>query len=164
VNADNETPLDVALRRGDPIMTRLLASIGCQESALLQTCAHELEVLDRVLYGGLPQWLARAVGALPTGGGSQNSEPANAVLEDAEQIRDRVHMDLKYVMSAAGVSEAEAEALLRHFARSPEAVVGAYRADPVATRRAARLPDISTARGQMDAQASGQCGVCVFAT
>ena len=171
-----ESPLDVALRRGDVECAVLLARMGSLEA--LHAEKRELSVMDRILYGGLPQWFARAV-ALPgqilagisgaarrvAGTGTGAEDYGNLVFQGAEQIRGRVLNDRAQVMEATGVSAAVAEALLRHYGHSPEAAIGAFRADPQGATTAAKVP---LEAGEVDvqvpdpaaAQEALQCGVC----
>lgn len=154
---EGNSPLDVSLRAGGETL-RLVGPMGGLECGALRFEKRELEALDRALYGGLPQWLARLVGTLPQAG---NAAPAGAtsgvVLESAEDIRNQVLRDRDMVARSTGTSAAVAEALLRHFDHSPEAAIGAYRADPVAARAAAHLPQDDAAPAVSPAP---ECGIC----
>ncbi|CAE8636280.1 unnamed protein product, partial [Polarella glacialis] len=164
LDAWEQTALDLALRCGHTPTIRALGRLGCTHRGL-ELEQKEAAILDRVLYGGLPQWLARAVGtAVGTlASGSASAEPESVVLEDAQQILSRVLQDRQQVQRVTGTSAAVAEALLRHFGHSPETAIGAYRADPAAAKAAAKVPlmDLEEAPGPGPGTSETlRCGVC----
>lgn len=160
------SPMDTALQYGCGNTIQQLAWMGAQPSTAAEE--KEKEILDRSLYGGLPQWLARAVGALPAASsflGHAEEAPGSAegiVLEDSQQIHKWMISDRTAVANVTGVSEAVAEALLRHHGHSVEAAIGAYRADPHGAKVAAHVPD-DEASAPVPASTEDStlhCGVC----
>ena len=85
---EGKTALDLALSQGNVALVRALGRMGCDICASHghgQITA-EKEVLDRILYGGLPHWFVRTVGTLASG--SRSLEEDGIVLENPEDIRN----------------------------------------------------------------------------
>ena len=57
--------MDLALESGDEQAIVELGKLGCK--SMMDRTA-DAAILDRILYGGMPQWLARAVGNLAYAG------------------------------------------------------------------------------------------------
>ena len=149
---DGRAAMDVALESGDVQAVVELGKLGCRanEDGQARTMT-DAAILDRMLYGGMPQWLARTVGNLSYAG--RHADDCGTVLQDAEEIRGRVLKDVEKVQRATGTSTAVAEALLRHFGHSPEAAIGQYQVDAKAAKAAA---------GIREGPASSElvCGIC----
>jgi len=129
--------------------------MGCESPAVRQQLEQEQTVLDRVLYGGLPGWLARALGALSSTIGRDIESEDQELLESAEQILDWISRQRAQVCDATHVPDAVAEALLRHHG-SAEASIGAYLADSNAAR-AAVLPREPVSNSS---PSWSSCGIC----
>ena len=59
------TAMDLALESGDAQAIVELGKLGCRA---MEDRTTDAAILDRILYGGMPQWLARAVGNLAYAG------------------------------------------------------------------------------------------------
>lgn len=140
--------MDLALESGDEQAIVELGKLGCK--SMMDRTA-DAAILDRILYGGMPQWLARAVGNLAYAG--KLADDCGTALQDAQQIRGRVLEDVEQVQQATGTSTAVAEALLRHFGHSPEAAISQFQVDAKAAKTAAGIREGPTSSELV-------CGIC----
>ena len=80
---EGQTALDLALSQGNVALVRALGRMGCDISS--GQIKEERAILERILYGGLPHWLVRTVGALAHSGSLVDD---GIVLENPEDIRN----------------------------------------------------------------------------
>ena len=85
---EGQTALDLALSQGNVAMVHSLGRMGCEISE--GQIKEEKVILDRILYCGLPHWLARAVGTLAHNGSLADG---GIVLENPEDIRDHMQKE-----------------------------------------------------------------------
>ena len=82
---EGKTALDLALSQGNVALVRALGRMGCDINSHGRV-TEEKDLLDRILYGGLPHWFVRTVGTLAHSG--SRSLEDGIVLENPEDIRN----------------------------------------------------------------------------
>lgn len=149
---EGQTALDLALSQGNVAMVHSLGRMGCEISE--GQLKEEKVILDRILYGGLPHWLARAVGTLAHNGSLADH---GIVLENPEDIRDHMQKEVEEVQYATSLPAPMATLLLRHFGQA-EVAIEQFCMDPQATLAAAQIRP--NAGHDVQQPRNRQCGIC----
>ncbi|CAK9073067.1 unnamed protein product [Durusdinium trenchii] len=148
---ERETAMDVALQTGAKGLVRALGQMGCEISDDGRIGAEKM-VLERILLGGQPPWLHRAVQSWH---GSEKAQDG-IVLENPEEIRNHTQKEVFQLQMATRLPLPVCAKILRHFGRA-ELAIAEFHRDPQAVLRSNGVPSLA---GEARREDGGVCGIC----